>query len=288
MSEVEEQVEEVAEEIETEETEETAAGGEEEVAETKEAEKQAGGEEELVISIGDEKSEEETEAPAWVKEVRNNNRELSKKLKEANKKIEALSVTEKSVVLGEKPTLDSCDLDPDVYARKLDEWHENKKKFDEQEEAKKAEENKQTEEWNATLQGYEEKKAVIRSKVKGFDEAEALVKETLSVDKQGIILQGAEDSAKLIAAIGSSPKKLEELASIKDPVKFIFAVAKVETQLKTTKRAATSPEKKVEGTAPLSGGTDKALEKLEAEAEETGDRSKIIAHKRNLKKKKKE
>lgn len=286
MSDVEEK-----EEVEVEETEEAATGGEEETAETEETEEQEseGGEEELVISIGDEGVEEDDkEAPPWVKEVRNNNRELKKKLKEAENQVKALSITEKSVVLGDKPTLDSCNLDPDVYARKLDEWHENKKKHDEQEESRQSEENKQTEAWNATLQEYEEKKAVIKSKVKGFDDAEALVKETLSVDKQGIILQGAKDAARLICAIGGNPKKLEELASIKDPVKFIFAVAEVETQLKTTKRAATQPEKVVTGTAPISGGTDKVLEKLEAKAEKSGDRSEIIAYKRKLKKSKKE
>ena len=124
-------------------------------------------------------------------------------------------------------------------------------------------------------------KAKTELKVKDFDDAEATVQETLNSTQQGIILQGAENPALLVYALGKNPKKAKELASITDPVKYAFAVAKLETQLKVTNRkAAPPPEKTVRGTGPVSGTVDSQLERLRADAEKTGDYSKVMAYKR--------
>jgi hypothetical protein len=85
----------------------------------------------------------------------------------------------------------------------------------------------------------------------------------------------------LIYAIGKSTKRAKELAAITDPVKFAFAVAKLETQLKVTNRkAASPPEKTVQGTGRVSGTVDSTLDRLRAEAEKTGNYSKVMAYKR--------
>ena len=66
-----------------------------------------------------------------------------------------------------------------------------------------------------------------------------------------------------------------------DPVKFAFAVAKLETQLKVTNRkAAPPPESTVRGTGRVSGAVDSTLERLRADAEKTGDYSKVMQYKR--------
>jgi hypothetical protein len=52
------------------------------------------------------------------------------------------------------------------------------------------------------------------------------------------MLQGADNPALVVYALGKNPKKAKELSEIKDPVKFAFAVAKLEKELKVTNRRA--------------------------------------------------
>lgn len=126
-------------------------------------------------------------------------------------------------------------------------------------------------------------KAKTELKVKDFDDAEGFAQEVFSVTQQGVMLQGAENPALVIYALGKNPKKAKELASINDPVKFAFAVAKLETQLKVTNRkASTAPEKIVTGTGRVSGTVDSVLERLREEAARTGNMDKVMAYKRKL------
>jgi hypothetical protein len=99
--------------------------------------------------------------------------------------------------------------------------------------------------------------------------------------QQGMIVQGADNAALVVYALGKNPKKAKELASITDPVKFAFAVAKLETQLKISNRKAqTSPERKISGTGRPSGAVDSTLDRLRADAEKTGDYSKVFQYKK--------
>ena len=94
------------------------------------------------------------------------------------------------------------------------------------------------------------------------------------------MLQGADNPALVIYALGKNPKKAKELAAITDPVKFAFAVAKLESQLKVTNRKAPPPpEKTMRGTGPGSGAVDSTLERLREEAARTGDMTKVIRYK---------
>ena len=65
-------------------------------------------------------------------------------------------------------------------------------------------------------------------------------------------------------------------------MKFAFAVAKLETQLKVTQRkAATAPERTVQGTGNKSGTVDSTLERLRAEAAKSGDFTKVLQYKKS-------
>ena len=103
-----------------------------------------------------------------------------------------------------------------------------------------------------------------------------------------IVVQGAGNPALLIYAFGKNPKKEDELGSIKDPVKFAFAVAKLEKDLKVTQRkAAPPPEKVVQGNASVSGAVDSTLDRLRSEAEKSGDYTKVFKYKQQQKLKQK-
>jgi hypothetical protein len=243
-------------------------------------------EDEVVISIGEESppQDEEVRAPAWVRELRKSNREKERKIRELEAKLNTTATETKPVALVSKPTLESCDYDSDEYEQKLAAWYEHKREYDAAEANVAAQRDAEAKEWQDKLDSYAKAKASL--KVRDYDEAEATALDTFDVTQQGIVLQGSDNPALLIYAIGKSTKRAKELAAITDPVKFAFAVAKLETQLKVTnRRAATAPERTITTSGGrVSGSIDSQLERLRAEALKTGDLSKVMAYKRNQKK----
>lgn len=242
-------------------------------------------EDEIVISIGEESppQEEETRAPAWVRELRKANREKERKIRELEAQLNAAATETKPVVLEAKPTLESCDYDSDEYENKLAAWYEQKRAYDAAEAEAAAQRDAEAKDWQDKLDAYAKARASL--KVRDYEDAEAFALETFNVTQQGIVLQGSENPAHLIYALGKSQKRAKELASITDPVKFAFAVAKLETQLKVTNRkAAAAPERTItSGGGRISGSVDSTLERLREEALKTGDLSKVMAYKRGKK-----
>lgn len=239
-----------------------------------------GVEEEVVVSIGEDAlaQEESNVAPSWVKKLRQQNREQAKKIKA----LESNKATAKVGELGAKPTLAGSDYDSATFEKDLESWHERKRDHDKKETEAKETEQKEAQAWQGTLDEYGAKRDSLE--VSDFDEIEAISADALSENQQGMILQGAENPAVVMYALGKNPKRLGELAEIKDPVKFAFAVAKLEVTMKVTKRkASTEPEQKVSGTGQVSSSGDSKLGSLRKEAEKTGDYSKVREYKKGLK-----
>jgi hypothetical protein len=236
--------------------------------------------EEVVVSIGEEAPppEEQTQAPEWVRELRKTNRELQRQNRELQNKLQTTAQTEtKPVVLGVKPKLEDHDYDADKFEAALADWFERKRKADEANARQEAEVMNQQKAWQAKLDGYGKAKAELR--VKDFEDAEAVAQELFSITQQGVVLQGADNPALVVYALGKNPKKAKELSDIKDPVKFAFAVAKLEKELKVTnRRAAPAPERIVSGTGRSSGAVDSTLERLREEAARTGNMTKVIQY----------
>tara|TARA_R110000737_G_scaffold4020_4_gene13264 strand:- start:163 stop:1056 length:894 start_codon:yes stop_codon:yes gene_type:complete len=242
-------------------------------------------EEDVVVSINGEAPDPETEdddrAPDWVRDLRKEYRNEKRRAKELEQKIEQLErgSAPASQPLGSKPTLEGADYDTERYETELASWYENKRTHDDQQNVVQSQQKAVQKEWETKLESYHSSKAEL--KVKDYDFAEDVVQDNLSVMQQGMIVQGADNPALVVYALGKNPKKAKELASITDPVKFAFAVAKLETNLKVTKRKASSkPEKKISGTGRPSGSVDNTLERLRTEAEKTGDYSKVFQYKK--------
>jgi desulfoferrodoxin (superoxide reductase-like protein) len=236
--------------------------------------------EEVVVSIGEEAPppEEQTHAPEWVRELRKTNRELQRQNRELQNKLQTTAQTEtKPVVLGVKPKLEDHDYDADKFEAALADWFERKRQADEASARQEAEVMNQQKAWKAKLDGYGKAKAELR--VKDFEDAEAVAQELFNITQQGVMLQGADNPALVVYALGKNPKKAKELSDIKDPVKFAFAVAKLEKELKVTnRRAAPAPERIVSGTGRSSGAVDSTLERLREEAARTGNMTKVIQY----------
>lgn len=243
-------------------------------------------EDEVEVSIGDKPTQTEEpkqSAPAWVRELRRRERELQREVRELRAKVQTpQQVENQPPALGAKPKLEDHDYDAEKFEAALASWFERKRQADEYAAKQKQSEEQQKQAWQARLDAYGKAKASLR--VRDYEDAEASVTESLNVTQQGIIVSGAENPALVTYAIGKDPAKLKELAAIADPVKFAFAVAKLETQLKVNPRKpAAAPEVIVKSTTRLAGGShDQVLERLYEEADKTGDRTKVIAYKAKL------
>lgn len=247
---------------------------------------------EIVVSIDGEEASEKEEAepaPEWVKDLRKKHRELERENRDLKAKVSAANGMENApAILPKKPRLDDdgIDYDQDKYEAELDAWYAKKKDFDDkQRENEKAEAEKQNS-FNAKLESYNQAREKIR--VPDFEDAEGNLINALDRTQQGIIIDACENPALLVYALGRNQGKLNELAAIKNPVQFAYAVSKLENTMKVTKKTAAA---EVEKMPPSFGGksvasADKNLDRLRAEAEKTGDYSKVMQYKKQLKAKK--
>lgn len=241
---------------------------------------------ELVVSIGGEEPPPEPEAeqaPAWVKDLRKQNREQQKRIKELERSMQAPAAQgETATAPPKKPTLADVDYDTGAYEAKLDEWYGAKAAYDRQANERQRAQDEVKGAWNTKLSKYNTAK--VELKARDFDDAEAVIADTLSVTQQGIIVDGAENPALLVYALGKNPKKAAELAAITNPVVFATAIGRLEASLKVTQRKpSAAPEQIPSGNARKTGAVDNTLERLREEAAKTGDMTKVMAYKRQQK-----
>lgn len=253
-----------------------------------EDEKQPESNEELTVTIDDGKEKEPEEQPSeteWLRDLRKSWKSYKKENRQLKQELEKIKEAQKPVATaaapGPKPKLEDpgIDYDTDIYVQKVDEWHNKNRAYEDEQRKLKEEEAKQTEAWQKQLNRYGQRKKELP--VKDFDDAEMIVEDLLNPTQQGIIVQGARNPELVVYALGKNPKRAAEIAAIKHPVNFAFAIANLEAQLKTSKRkVATQPEKTLTSTGAISGAVDTKLERLRREAEKTGDYSALAAYNR--------
>lgn len=244
-------------------------------------------EDEVIVTVGDAPPPEapapEERDPKLVNKLRKLLREQERKVREYETKLKAAAppVENAPPTLGAKPKLEDLDYDAEKYEEALASWFEKKRAADDHAaKLRKAQEEEQNA-WKSRLDAYGKAKASLR--VRDYEDAESNVVQSLDVTQQGIIVSGADNPALVTYALGKDSAKLAELRAITDPVKFAFAVAKLETQLKVTPRKpASAPETIVKSNTRVAGSVDSVLERLEEEADRTGDRSRVVAYKAKL------
>lgn len=240
----------------------------------------------VVVSIGEESppsDEDQNRAPEWVRELRKSNREKDRRIRELESQVASRTPGQQPVAVGEKPTLEGCNFDTEKFERDLEAWHARKSEADAQARTRTQAEELQRAHWQTRIDAVA--KAGSSLKVKDYDDAAQVFEDQFSAVQQGIVIGGPDDpktSALLRYALGRNPKKAKDLASITDPVKFAFAVAKLETQLKVTPRkAAPAPDRTLRSSVAGAAAVDNQLARLRQEAEKTGDYSKVHAYRQN-------
>jgi hypothetical protein len=228
--------------------------------------------------------EESTQAPEWVRDLRKQHREAQRKIREQEAELQRLKTPapKPQPTLAAKPKLEDFDFDTDRYESAVIEWHEQKRQVDALNEQAKRTEEAQKRNWAQRLEVYKSSRDTL--KISDYDQAEDAVQKNLNVVQQGIIIQGAENPALVVYAIGKDPSKAKEFAQITDPVKFAIAIGKLETKLKVTNRKPPPPPSTVRGNASVSGTVDSHLERLRVEAERTGDYTKVHQYRQQKKK----
>lgn len=240
---------------------------------------------EVVVTIGEQEPPPpppEDRDPKLVNKLRKLLREEQRKTREYENKLRSTTqqVENTPPALGAKPKLEDFDYDAGKYEEAVGSWYERKRVADEHAAKRKQVEEAQKAEWDARVAGYAKAKASLR--VRDYEDAEYTVANTLDVTQQGIIVSGSENAALVTYALGKDEARLRELASIKDPVRFAFAIAKLETQLKTTPRkTAPAPERPVKGAAPAGDHASRTLEQLrEGVANGSVPMSKLLEYKK--------
>jgi hypothetical protein len=237
----------------------------------------------LVITLGDDEPQQEEEqarAPEWVRELRKANREKDRRIRELEQEKASREAANApgAIKVGEKPTLEGCEYDPERFESDLTAWHERKRQADEQAAAQRKEQESAQAAWQQRVSAYNTAKAALP--VDDYDDSEGAVTGALDQVKQAILLKAAKKPEKLIYALGKSQTKLKELAAITDPIEFAGEVARLETTMKETQRKAPPPaEKVIQGSGGTRVSTDSTLDKLREEALRTGDLSKVMAYK---------
>jgi len=233
----------------------------------------------------EEEVEEHKEAPKWVKEVRERNKQLKRELAEAKALIEQGKTQPKQEDIGPEPDLADPDVeyDKDKFKKKLLEWNAKKLKLDEVQNKVKAEQEAAAKAWNDKVASYDKAKKSLR--VADFDDAEEAVKELFTREQQSIILDGAKRPEELIYAIGKRPELAKKLAGEKSLARFAMEIGVLETKIMSTRKEAPAPERVVRSTggSPISG-SKAAIEKELERARASGDYNKVLELKRKLNK----
>lgn len=216
-------------------------------------------------------------------------RELRAKLREEQRRRHELEkqIAPKDDDIGPKPTLESCGYDEGLFEQELDAWKDkNGAKARKAEDARKAQEAQQ-QEWAGHVQTFDAK--VKELKIPDFEDAVAEVLghfgEGIGADTLKHAIVKSQDP-RMVVALKNSPAALARLVALKnDPIGLAMAIGELKGKARVARRNAPPPENLARGSAPKAAAGDKELERLEKEADRTGDRSKVIAYRREQRRK---
>jgi hypothetical protein len=259
-----------------------------EAADAPDTEGPPGDDDELVITLGEEQPEPEPEETPVIRQMRQALKEAKRREREKDailQQLQARPAAPEPQDPGPIPKIADFDFDDDKHAAAVSDWTAKKAAAELVKAQRQQQQQQQQEAWNKRVQAYEQAKTAL--KVPRFDDAEEAVKDNLSIAQQSLILK-AKEPEKLIYVLGNNPKRLKALAAITDPVDFVYAVGELRQEMRVIpKKKPPVPER-----VPTRGGAggyttaDNSLEKLRAEAEKTGDYSRVLAYKRDMKAKK--
>ncbi|MEG1112562.1 MAG: scaffolding protein [Hafnia sp.] len=266
------------------ETENDTENSEDDDHENGDVETEEGDDSEQEFYFGDEKldspTSEEAKDPALVKHLRSTIKEKDRELKElrrlSNQPAQQQPVIAQPPVMP-KLTDPGIDYDEDLLQEKLEQWAKDNDQYKEQQRVIKQQQEMLNEQLKAKVTNYQQR--VKSLKVRGFADAEQIVREEIPVSIQDTILLEAEKPEMVVLALGRNAELRKQLAETTNPVALGRLLERIESKAKTMPKAktnaATTPE--VRGS---NGAVINNLDKLKAKALETGDWTPYFAAKK--------
>jgi len=253
--------------------EESEDAGDEETADATE-------DEELVVTLGEEQTEEEPAKP-WVNDLRKRYREEQKRSRQLEEQLQAMQGS-KQATPEKEPELEDFDYDADKFKEAYRDWTAKKVESDRREAAQRSANEETAKEFQKRQEEYVKGKA--RFQKEKIQEAEEEVVSILPASRQSMLLDIADDPAALVAALGGKPEILQKLAAIKSDGRFIKELVKLEMNVKVqSKKTPPPPERTISGSGKTPGSSSSNLDRLHQEAQKSGDYSKYFAEKARLK-----
>jgi hypothetical protein len=208
-------------------------------------------------------------------------RKMRAELREAKRRNAELEKAQKATTKvdpGPKPTLESCDWLDDKYEAELERWTQAKLAAEKQEPVQ----NETATKFEASANAFQAARVALTAEQPEAEDVILDVDKAIGVERSGFLIHAFKDKAPaLMVEIGKNPDLMDEIADM-DPVEMIVRVAQLQTKEARVARPKPDIDEPVMGKPPVRRGADKQLEKLESEADKTGDRTKLIAYKKRL------
>lgn len=239
-------------------TEEVDAPGSEQAEEQPDEYSLRIGDEEIQLTEEDDDHVDGQPAPQWVKDLRKNNREKDKELRELRRELEQVKSKPAEVqqpqtdVVPPKPTMESCDYDEEAFEKAVTDWHESKSRVEQQNQQRQRQQQEYQQNFQKRVDAHKERAAKLP--VKDYQEMEEIARRDLTDIQKEILIYAADEGSELIAyALGKNQQLRQRVAAETDPIRAAFLLGQISKQVSLAPKAkkAIKPEPEVRG-----GGAD--------------------------------
>lgn len=217
------------------------------------------GDEEIQLTEEDDEHVDGQPAPQWVKDLRKNNREKDKELRELRRELEQVKSKpaeqqpmQQVDVIPPKPTLESCDYDEVAFEQAVTDWHEKKSRAEQSKQQQLRQQQEYQQRFQQRVEAHQKRASTLP--VKDYQQMEEIVRAEVPDLHKEILIHCADEGSELIAyGLGKSQQLRQRVAAETDPLRAAFLLGQISKQVSLAPKAkkAIKPEPEVRG-----GGAD--------------------------------
>lgn len=217
------------------------------------------GDEEIQLTEEDDDHVDGQPAPQWVKDLRKNNREKDKELRELRRELEQVKSKpadqqpmQQIDVIPPKPTLESCDYDEVAFEQAVTDWHEKKSRAEQSKQQQLRQQQEYQQRFQQRVEAHQKRASTLP--VKDYQQMEEIVRAEVPDLHKEILIHCADEGSELIAyGLGKSQQLRQRVSAETDPLRAAFLLGQISKQVSLAPKAkkAIKPEPEVRG-----GGAD--------------------------------
>lgn len=217
------------------------------------------GDEEIQLTEEDDDHVDGQPAPQWVKDLRKNNREKEKELRELRRELEQFKSKpaeqqpmQQVDVIPQKPTLESCDYDEVAFEQAVTDWYEKKSRAEQSKQQQQRQQQEYQQRFQQRVEAHQKRASTLP--VKDYQQMEEIVRTEVPDLHKEILIHCADEGSELIAyGLGKSQQLRQRVAAETDPLRAAFLLGQISKQVSLAPKArkAIKPEPEVRG-----GGAD--------------------------------